>query len=169
MALLTTWGDFNKVESELLCVRHLVSDAVTYLAVENGAVVTKTAYTVTRYATKRYSYVGMTRDAAKACAAAKVEKYTRKRAVATTVLGYIKSILPDDGSVSTEALKDVGPCVYVNGQSTAEVVASSSDGVSWDVSISVNETDTVVTEQKPDSAGTAADSCFGISFGDYDE
>lgn len=165
MALLTDWGDHNKIETELLCKRFLVSDAVTYVAVEDGAVVVKTAYTVTRYATKRYSYVGMTKDAARRCAAEKTAKYTRRRAVATTVLGYIKSTLSDDGTVSSEVLKDIGPCVYVNGQSVAEVVASSSDGVSYDVSISVNETDTVVVENTP----TASDSCFGIDFGDYDE
>lgn len=97
----------------------------------------------TRYATKAYSYVGMTYAAAKACAAEKYKQYRRihrkqeieARTTTSTVTG-------DDGNTSTVAstYHAVNDKFVIDCLCTISVTHGAGD--SWDVEISVNETDT---------------------------
>lgn len=84
----------------------------------------------TRYATKSYSYVGMTYAAAKACAAKKYEQYRRihrKQEIKETTTGTATTYAVDD--------KYVIDCLCT-------ISMTHGAGDSWDVEISVNETET---------------------------
>lgn len=62
MGLLNTYGDANKVTYRGLSIRYSVEPDSA-----NGLI----HYTVTRYATKSYAYVGMDYQTADSCASAK--------------------------------------------------------------------------------------------------
>ena len=77
-------------------------------------------FAVTRYASKRYSYVGMNKDAAKDCRAAMVAKYTRIRF----------GIGGTDGTGVARSLV----CM-------ADIEMSNTGADAYSVSVNVNETD----------------------------
>ena len=80
MGLLQTYGSANRVVTNDKVVTYsmrLISGNWTYLTALNVEVTLHSAYEYHRYCTKTYSYVGMDKATANACAQAMVNKYTR--------------------------------------------------------------------------------------------
>lgn len=120
--MFDTFSDTNKVTSSGLVVRYAVKTNGSYKE-------------CTRTATKRYSYVGMTEAAAKACAAAKIAQYTRRfaRIASATTCDYV-----------TECKTDIS--------------LTHGEGCLWSVELSVNETDVKPsTASDPDLAAIFSD------------
>lgn len=143
MSLKTSYGDFNKDTQTGLCIRYSTSK-------ENGF------YIVTRYASKTYSYVGMTYEAANKCAAAKRAQYLRKHNVASVVVNT-------DSDASETKYKISNSEVY---ESLCSISTSHGDGDSWDVEIQVNEEESRAT----DSSSTSPEALFSAENAwEYDE
>lgn len=115
---LPSFSDANKSTSTALCVRYFV-EYVDY-----------SYYRVTRTATKAYSYVGMTKSAADSCAASKRALYTRNHIILDTV-----NTVP----VGSTGRKMPGALAVYG--CAAEISLNSYRGDTWNVDISVNETD----------------------------
>lgn len=121
MGLLQTYDNTNKVTWQGLQIKYSCR-------IEQGETNDSeyTYYVYSRYATKRYSFVGMDEQTAKDCAAAKLSQYTRSYSIPkkSSSGGYVDSLI-------TECMTDVA-AVYV-------------DGGMWNVDIAVNETDIKVS------------------------
>ena len=143
MSLKTSFGTFNKDTQTGLCICYSTSE-------ENGL------FVVTRYASKTYSYVGMTFAAANKCAAAKRAQYLRKHNVASVVVNT-------DSEASETSYKIRNSEVY---ESLCSISVVHGDGDSWDVEIQVNEEESRGT----DSSSTSPESLFSAENAwDYDE
>lgn len=130
MALITGtmegygWGDFNKVTDEALSIRYMIVNGTT-VTYGDGTFI---SWRARRFATKRYSYVGMDYATALRCRDAKIAQYTRtKRLYSWNGNGWTSSIFE-------ESLQ-------------ADVRASRVAGRMWKVEIQVNESDEAVNEQ----------------------
>ena len=80
MGLLQTYNSDNRVVTNDKVVTYsmrLISGTWTYLTAINVEVTLHSAYEYHRYCTKTYSYVGMDKATANACAQAMITKYTR--------------------------------------------------------------------------------------------
>lgn len=120
--LLTTLTDTNKYTSDELAIRY--DTTVEKATVDEQEV---TYYTVTRTATKRYEYRGLTLSAATSGAATKLAMYTRRYS-----------------SVLNRATVSLMKC-------TSDIAAVHESGNAWKVQISVNETDVKITTTEPTS------------------
>lgn len=117
MSLLTTYSLRAMHTKVGLCVRYRDEK------VDGGRL-------YTRYATKAYSFVGMTYKAAKTCAAEKISQYRRihrKQEIKETTTTSGTTYAVDD--------KFVIDCL-------CSISVTHGEGDSWDVEISVNETET---------------------------
>lgn len=143
MALLNSYSDRNRVVSEGLSIRY--AQRIETVSTARGTAV---YYEASRYATKRYAYVGMTEEAAAACAAAKRSKYTR---------------------VCYKTYR-IGDGIYTPGvvECSAEVSLRNDDG-SWSVEISVSETDIRLTASQLTTADALATLFALENARDYDE
>lgn len=142
MSLLTTYTEENKATSVGLAIRYTV-DLVDYAY-----------YRITRTATKRYCYKGMTQAAAEACRLAKIAQYTNEQ-----------SILEFSPGVSLPTRKTRTRCM-------AQVGARCDHGESWRCDIAVNETDLRGTSDAPtdcaalfaeENARSYDETAFGVS------
>ena len=121
MALLNSYSDdVNMVVNNAL--------AVTY---SSRFIREAWCFEYTRNATKSYTYVGMTYEAAKQCAADKREKYYRQ---------YTHSSYT---GVSSEAPTGITTALITETGASIEAVADGDSGA-YNVNISVNETDSIV-------------------------
>ena len=148
MGLLTTWTDANKVTSQGLAVRYVCEQTYGYDYFNKEYCIVGALYK--RVATKRYSYVGLSIDAAKACAETKKKKYTRshtRQSIYTThYMRWTTTATNADGSVKSESGMSVPNAFVVedvpNVECQADITISNMGGCLWRVNISVNETDT---------------------------
>lgn len=141
MALISAHSSTNKVTHTGLSVRYR-SETDT----DRGLLV------VTRYATKVYSFVGMTYSAARDCADAKAAQYLRKHASGYTV------------TTDADGISAVTP-VYVT-DTLCSIAMTHGEGDSWDVNISVSEQDVRATTD----TSTAPAKLFATENAwDYDE
>lgn len=130
---ITTWPDADsaviksyRVVDRAKSVRYTVDGSTLKVGAEELV-----HWEVRRTCTKDYRYIGLTEAAAKACAAAKVEKYTRT--------SYVWARKTDTGYESA----GVQAC-------QADIAAVHDEGDAWHVDVQVSEEDTVhVTGQKP--------------------
>lgn len=128
MALLTTWTAANRVITTEKVITY--SRSKIYGSWRWGEAIIYTfneAWEYHRYCTKTYSYVGLTKEAAMACATAMVEYYTRSTKVSyfASTGPTAGSFLPEDGG--TVCMADVSPRMTAGGM--------------WQVDISVREDD----------------------------
>lgn len=141
MALLDSYGDFNKVTRSGL--NKVYAYEAKYIKDFGGM-----AYRYTRRCTKDYSYVGMDYDTAQACKAVKMEQYKR------TIRGWFWEPEQDPPFVPRNMVK------Y-----GAEVTVVNTSGDMWECRIQVNENEDVwSTESVSDIA-----SLFNETGRDYDE
>ena len=145
MGLFTTWGNANKVTTSELAVRYTVTQDSVKVSewvkadpddAESTLQLYKTYdkpfYRCRRRATKRYSYVGMTHDAAVSCAAAKVAQYTRDCSVVSVEDAEEADA---DGSFPTViGTKTTRTC-------TSDIAAEHDGGAMWRVTVNVAEDD----------------------------
>lgn len=127
MALLTTYGDENKVTEQSLKITYSYTSRFV-LVKEDGAYSLKPIYHFTRNITKRYKYVGMTEETAKQCQDAKVLQYTKE----------IKGVIfnPDD--------QEAGPYIPTDMKMlVADIASIHNQGHMYDVEIQVNQIDEV--------------------------
>ncbi len=140
MSLFSTWEDANKVVQTALAVRYTVTqDSVRVSGwvkadpdnpestLQLYKTYDKPFYRCRRRATKRYSFVGMTYEAAVACAAAKVAQYTRD----CSVISITESEDTDTTVIGTKTTKTC----------TSDVAAERDEGGMWHVTVSVSEDD----------------------------
>lgn len=105
MALRNEYGQFNLSDHDRILVK--------YWTEKSGD-----GYILRRTATRSYSYVGMTKDAAKICQAAKLSQYLRSYSIANSSKEKTDKVIKLGASIST-----------------------SHSGDSWNVHIAVNESD----------------------------
>lgn len=123
MALLTEHSDTNKVTHVGLSIRYR-----TELASSNNSL-----RVVTRYATKTYSYVGMTYAAARDCADAKAAQYLRSH--------------PSSYIIETDQETGIAWITPICVTDTLCLISMvHGEGDSWDVNISVAEKDVRATD-----------------------
>lgn len=135
----TSFSNANNSPSTLLKVRYFV-ELVDY-----------SWYRVTRTASKRYEFVGMTRETANDCRAAKVAQYTRKH--------YSIVEGTRDEGLNLPFEKTAVSCM-------ANITVSHSHSSAWVCSIDVNEVDVKAVRTPPaDPATLFAD----LNEYDYDE
>ena len=162
MALLTTYTSANCVVSSALQIRYTFasrSQAVVYTADSSGTVSAKYPVYVTRLATKTYSYVGMTEAAARACAKAKIAKYTRNQSDESYGTYY-------DVDAATKTL--VKKTVKIP-TCQATITARQTSGDMWQCDIQVSESDRAAyLHAASGDDPTDPASLFSISC-DYDE
>lgn len=145
MALLTTWGNWNKVVQTALAVRYTVTQDSVRVSewvkadpdnpestLQLYKTYDKTYYRCRRRATKRYSYVGMTEAAAQACASAKAAQYTRDCSVVSITESEDVDLMGNHPTVI--GTKTSKTC-------TSDVAAEHDEGGMWHVAISVSEDD----------------------------
>ena len=138
MSLFANYSDKCKVTSSLLQIRYKIQYLMQKIEVQttddDGNSATGTIfvryYETTRYATKEYSYVGLTKAAARNCMDAKISKYTRQK----TQYAF------DDqaGFINNPTME----CM-------ARINAAHDTGGAWRVDISVAETDSIMTSDLP--------------------
>lgn len=154
MALLTTYGDNNKVTEQGLKITYSQNARFT-LVKENGEYKLKPIYHFTRYITKRYKYVGMTKDAARTCQDAKVLQYTKE----------IKGVIfnPDDQEAGPYVPTDIKMLV-------ADIASIHNRGHMYDVEIQVNQVDEVWKKWNQVGSTIEPSKYFdAINESDYDE
>lgn len=111
MSLLNSHSNStNKVTHTALDVRYEAGD-FTWGALPGGLTSPREVH---RYATKSYSYVGMTLAAAKTCAAAKRNKYTRTRKYWTFETDHFVYHAATRCQADISVVHDDGDCYHVD-------------------------------------------------------
>ncbi len=139
----------NKVTEEGLVVKYTYTSKIVYMGSANGAALYSPLYCVTRTATKRYKYVGLSETQAKTLAASKQTQYTRSR--------------PGGFEYGEQGIEYKTPVQYMG----AEVAVQHFEAHLWEVVINVNENEQIWTF----NLGSSLESLFSsyISGRNYDE
>ncbi len=153
MALLTSYGDYNKVTDSALNVKYSV-EMGTMRMIGTGAqgqtvVYNQPYYRVSRYAQKQYEYVGMNYETAVSCQNAKIDQYTRSysRIVEITMDDPTWTPPVSDPDAQPPQITTLSSEPFIG--CTSDIVAQHQDGGMWKVSVSVNETDEKPSIQFP--------------------
>lgn len=143
------YPDDNKVTEEGLIVKYTYTSKIVYIGEEEGTQVYAPLYCVTRTATKRYKYVGLSETQAKALAASKQTQYTRSR--------------PGGFEYGEQSIEYKTPVQYMG----AEIAIRHFAAHLWEVVINVNENEQIWTF----TLGTSLAGLFSsyISGRTYDE
>ena len=132
MGLITAYGATNKVQHQLSSKREVRT--LIHLATSIGSGLAMLPYWyVETITTERFSYVGMTAQAAATCQAAMVAAWTKAK--------YIP-LIDQEGNITTE-LKQV-VC--------ADIKSNRMAGGMWRVDVDVNETDITIEAYTPPEA-----------------
>ena len=131
MGLFTTYNDENKVTHSGLAIRYSIEPEYKSVTLSGETYTTK-YYRVSRYATKRYSYVGMDYTTARQCAEAKANQYYRNY----SIIGM------NEFDMQSETVK----------QCQADISYSHEAGKMWRCDIAVNEVDYKAAMERPASA-----------------
>lgn len=144
MSGLSSYSDLNKHTSQGLTTVYLTRHDMTSQSHE--------FWQYTRVRTKRYSYTGMTKAAAYACADAKIALYMRTYRYWSYYNGRWRMNLTQDG-IYTDLVADIA-VVHTGGDL-------------WEVQISVDETAVIYMAHPPEDIGTAFEGYYGVW--EYDE
>lgn len=131
MGLLVDFGEANLVCSAELAVRYSVSQ-------------TSEGFEATRYATRVYDFVGMTKEAAMLCAELRRAQYTRE----FSRVQVVETVDAETGETRSDHVNV--PIV----ECASDIVAKPQSGEMWMVSVSVNETDVRFSADRPNNLDT---------------
>lgn len=149
MALLNTYTSTNQVVTQGLVVKYSIEQDTITLAgwhtdpddpgVEIWSEYEKVFYRCKRYATKRYSYVGLDAATAASCAAAKIAKYTRAYSQIT-----ITDVTDPDTGETTPTVTSTTSTLC-----SSDIAPMYEEGSAWRVDIDVNEVDELPSDTAP--------------------